>query len=200
MPELITNPTLDRLLSTTEQIIRERGCRRTTLQEIMNRSGLSKGAIYHYVTSKDELFGLIFKSRMEAVNTRFFEAVKSARRELDQPLKAITEGLRHIHNEKDVSNQIFIYLLSQQENPAIREMLREIYDHSVRTAAIWIETGQKNGVIPDSLDARKMADMFVVLSYGLRARSMISTEAVSFSMDDFHELMHHMLSEHSRGG
>ncbi|WP_175471903.1 helix-turn-helix domain-containing protein [Paenibacillus naphthalenovorans] len=37
------------ILSTTEQLIKEKGCQQTTLQDIMERTGLSKGAIYHYV-------------------------------------------------------------------------------------------------------------------------------------------------------
>ncbi|WP_245602145.1 TetR/AcrR family transcriptional regulator [Peribacillus kribbensis] len=46
----------------------EIGCKNTTLQEIIKASGLSKGAIYHYVSSKDELFGLIFQNKLQEIN------------------------------------------------------------------------------------------------------------------------------------
>lgn len=59
-----TSPTLKHVLETTEQLAAEIGCQNTTLQEIIKRSGMSKGAIYHYVQSKDELFGLILEEHM----------------------------------------------------------------------------------------------------------------------------------------
>ncbi|MDF2935058.1 MAG: transcriptional regulator BetI [Paenibacillaceae bacterium] len=59
-----TSPTLKAVLETTEQLAAEIGCQNTTLQEIIKRSGMSKGAIYHYVQSKDELFGLILEEHM----------------------------------------------------------------------------------------------------------------------------------------
>ncbi|ALS22500.1 MULTISPECIES: TetR/AcrR family transcriptional regulator [Paenibacillus] len=61
------------ILSTTEQLIKEKGCQQTTLQDIMERTGLSKGAIYHYVKSKDELFGKILLGYMEELNHSFHE-------------------------------------------------------------------------------------------------------------------------------
>jgi AcrR family transcriptional regulator len=56
--------TLRLVLETTEKLAAEIGCQNTTLQEIIKRSGISKGAIYHYVQSKDELFGLILEQHM----------------------------------------------------------------------------------------------------------------------------------------
>ena len=59
------NPSFQNILLTTEELILEKGCRNTTLKDIIERTGLSKGAIYHYVASKDELFGLILKTKIE---------------------------------------------------------------------------------------------------------------------------------------
>ncbi|MFM9327509.1 TetR/AcrR family transcriptional regulator [Paenibacillus mesotrionivorans] len=59
-----TSLTLKAVLETTERLAAEIGCQNTTLQEIIKRSGMSKGAIYHYVQSKDELFGLILEEHM----------------------------------------------------------------------------------------------------------------------------------------
>ncbi|UFJ40787.1 TetR/AcrR family transcriptional regulator [Brevibacillus humidisoli] len=187
------NPSFQLLLSTTEQLIEEKGCRNTTLQEIINRSGLSKGAIYHYVRSKDELFGLVLQTRLEAVNERFFSQVNAGKKELDHPLQAIAEGLQHIHDPKDVTNQIFVYLVSQRDNPAIARLLQDLYQLSLQTSVNWIETGQQNGVIPSTLDARRIADMFIVISYGFRLRSMVTTDENHFSIADFHQVMRETL-------
>lgn len=194
-----TNRSFQLLLSATEQLVEEKGCRSTTLQDIMNRTGLSKGAIYHYVKSKDELLGLVLKARIEATSQRFYEAVNQGDRDLFRPLNAISEGLQHIQNEKDVTNRIFIYLLSQQENPSIRQMLHDLYEHSIRTSVKWIQTGQSHGVIPEQIDAQKAAELFTVLSYGFRMRSMIGPENVQLSFADFHSIMVQTLHNQLKG-
>ena len=61
------NPTFQHILAITEELILEKGCRHTTLKSIIERTGLSKGAIYHYVDSKDELFRLILQSKVTIV-------------------------------------------------------------------------------------------------------------------------------------
>lgn len=69
------------ILDTAEQIIQEKGCRQTTMQDIIDRSGLSKGAIYHYVSGKDELFGLILKAKMDQMNDSFKQSVSKRPKE-----------------------------------------------------------------------------------------------------------------------
>lgn len=186
--EIATSQTFQLLLSTTEELIRERGCKNTTLQEIMNRTGLSKGAIYHYVKSKDELFGLVLKSRMESRNEKFFASV-SAGSGVANPLMAITEGIRQSQQKNDVSNQIFIYLLSHKDDPVIDTIVTQMYEHGLANGMKWIETGQEKGAIPAELDAKKTAELFQLIVYGLRIRSLISPEATVFTEEDFHHFM-----------
>lgn len=184
------------LLQTTEALIQEKGCQRTTLREIMERSGLSKGAIYHYVKSKDELFGLVLKERLAKVNQRFQEAVNTDSPDLETPLSAIVQGMTHVDNPADVTNRIFIYLLGKKDDPAVEALLQEIYRIAEENAIAWIEAGQDSGVIAQEVDAKKAAHLFIVLSYGLRVRAMVEPHDPAFTMGDFHAYMYHIL----RGG
>jgi AcrR family transcriptional regulator len=168
------NNSFQLILETTEQLIKEKGCRLTTLQDIMDRSGLSKGAIYHYVSGKDELFGRILKARMEQVNARFMEVVSSTTTKgLNDPLQAIAEGAFRNAGHLDVANKIFIYLLGQMDNPKVADLVKEIYDFSLATAKKWIEYGQNYGVIPNTIDAEKMATIFLTFQYGMRVQNTI---------------------------
>lgn len=76
MSSIHQNPSFQLLLTATEELILEKGCQQTTLQDIMKRSGLSKGAIYHYVKSKDELLGLLLQRRFAAISQRFYQTVR----------------------------------------------------------------------------------------------------------------------------
>lgn len=195
MQSIHQNPTFQMLLSITEELIEEKGCHQTTLQDIIKRSGMSKGAIYHYVRSKDELLGLLLRKRLDQIGAYFYEKVHLGKNELEGPLEAIMEGLRHIQDPQDVTNQIILYLLSKKDDPTIGEMLTDIYNQSVENSKEWIELGQKGGVIPESLDAEKTATLFTVLTYGIRVQSVMSPNAKSFSMDDLHQMMYQKLSQ-----
>jgi len=165
------------ILETAEQLIAEKGCRQTTLQDIIDRSGLSKGAIYHYVSGKDELFGLILKSKMEVMNGKFNEVVAGAAAgDAVQPIRTISQGMLDRTNEQEVSNKIFTYLLSQIDNPKIATILKDVYEFSLQTASRWIETGQQAGAIPPAVDAQKMAAIFMVFTYGLRVHNVIAKD------------------------
>ncbi|WP_257009701.1 TetR/AcrR family transcriptional regulator [Evansella halocellulosilytica] len=180
------------LLSITEQLIHEKGCKKTTLQDIIQRSGLSKGAIYHYVRSKDELFGLILQIKMEKINDEFLKE-KENETGLEGPLHAISNGMKYVTDEADVTNNIFIYLLGRKEEPAIADILSHIYEHSIQLSVSWIEAGQRAGVIADTLDANQTAMMFMTFSYGLRVRAMIDPSSMSDASQEFHELMRNTL-------
>lgn len=186
-------PNLRHLLSITEQLIQEKGCKKTTLQDIIRVSGLSKGAIYHYVRSKDELFGLILQIKMEKTNDDFHKEKKKANTGLEGPLRAIANGMKYLTDEKDVTNVIFIYLLGRKEEPAISDILSYIYDHSFHLSVSWIEAGQRAGVIIEDLDAKQTAIMFMTFSFGLRVRAMIDPSNMANVSQEFHELMRNTL-------
>lgn len=188
-----SSSSLQQILDAAERLIKEKGCRQTTLQDIITSSGLSKGAIYHYVSGKDELFGMILKSKMETMNARFLQAVtQSAERDARMPVQSISEGMTSSTDKEQVSNKIFTYLLSQVDNPKVADVLREVYQYSLQTATAWITTGQQKGAIPPEIDAGHMASMYMVFTYGLRVRNTImqDTEGAIPTEDIFGLLIH----------
>lgn len=50
-----TPPMRDRLLRAAEQVLAERGYHGARVEDVVRRAGASKGAFYHYFTSKEEL-------------------------------------------------------------------------------------------------------------------------------------------------
>ncbi|AJY76720.1 TetR/AcrR family transcriptional regulator [Paenibacillus beijingensis] len=176
--------TLQLLLDTTKTLISEKGCTQTTLSDIMQQSGLSKGAIFHYVSSKDELFSLVLKAAVDETNNRFFDAVHLGEKEFDAPMQEIAKGISILGDAGDVTNLILMYLISKSDQPAVKEVLNHFYEHSVRTSKKWIATGQQHGIIPPHINADQTAELFVLLSYGLRVRAAMNSES-AFGISDF---------------
>ena len=48
--------TIRKILDTAERLFIEKGYDHASLQEIIDETGLSKGAIYHHFTSKEDIF------------------------------------------------------------------------------------------------------------------------------------------------
>lgn len=179
------NQNFQTIMDAAETLIQQKGCRQATLQDIARVSGLTKGAIYYYVSSKVELFGLILKSRVEQMNVRFTDVVISPQTKgLEDPLQLIAEGMARTSNHQDVTNKIFIYLLSQMDNPKVAEIVQQVYDYTLHTCTRWIESGQMRGVIPSEVNISATAEMLVVMIYGLRVQNTIAQQPSQFTTQD----------------
>ncbi|MEW9702688.1 TetR/AcrR family transcriptional regulator [Paenibacillus sp. SI8] len=186
--------TFHTIMDTTERLIQEKGCRQTTLQDIIRETGLSKGAIYHYVSSKDELLGLILKSRVERINERFTEIVNNPQMSgLGDPLELIAEGMVRSSSHQNVTNLIFIYLLGQMDNPKVMEIVQEVYGYTMQTCTKWIDIGKQHGVIPAEIESGKTAELFAMILYGLRVSSTIIQKPSPFTTKDLAAFMRRSL-------
>jgi AcrR family transcriptional regulator len=189
------NTTFQTIMDTMEALIQEKGCRQTTLQDIIRETGLSKGAIYHYVSSKDELLGLLLKSRVDQMNAKFNEVVNRPQTSgLGDPLQLIAEAMVRTSNHQDVTNQIFVYLLSQMDNTKVEEIVQEVYGYTLQTCTRWIDLGKKYGAIPFELESEAAAEFLVMFMYGLRVRNTIARQPSRYSTKDLADYLRRVLS------
>ena len=189
--------TIQTLLNATKQLIMEKGCDSTTLNDIMKRSGLSKGAIFHYVKTKDEIYTWVLLERLEEINGRFQEQVNKAKKEFEGPLQEITKKMMSLNEPHEITNQILVYLLSKTGRPEVDKALEIFYKQSVTLSQQWIQIGKDHNVIPKTTDAIKTGEFFVLLSLGLRIRAFLPTEEKSFQEEDFIELIKSMLRKNN---
>jgi AcrR family transcriptional regulator len=173
------------ILETTKQLIREKGCETLTMKDIMEGSGLSKGAIFHYVKTKDEIYAWVLKERNEIINKSFMGEVNLGKKEFEGPMQKIADMLQNLEDPHDVSNKVLKYLLGKEDQPAVADVLQEFYEQTIRYSKQWILTGQQYGVIPATIDANKTADLFVLISLGLRVRSSLTSGPLYFNVQDF---------------
>lgn len=181
--------TIRQLLDATKELIREKGCHSVTMKDIMEQSELSKGAIFHYVKSKDEIFAWVLQERLDEINERFMNEVEQGGGTFDGPMQKIASSLPALEDAQDVTNKVLMYLLGKESEPAVAEALKQFYERSVQLSRQWIATGQRHGVIPESVDAELTAEMFVLLSLGLRVRSSLTTAPASFNARHFSSVM-----------
>ncbi|WP_440116944.1 TetR/AcrR family transcriptional regulator [Paenibacillus sp. QZ-Y1] len=188
--------TVQQLLSATKALLQEKSCYAITLKDIMEQSKLSKGAIFHYVKSRDEIFAWVLQERLEAINEQFDkEVAKSPDKTFDGPMLAISNNLAGLEESHEVTNKVLLYLLGKEDEPAIAEVLQHFYERSVSFSTQWIRTGQEHGVIEASVDADKTAELFVLLSLGLRVRASFPTTSVSLPAQEVSNFMSGILKK-----
>ncbi|MFD2673642.1 TetR/AcrR family transcriptional regulator [Marinicrinis sediminis] len=175
--------TTARILETTLTLIKQKGCEAVTLKDIVAHSGLSKGAIFHYVKSKEEIFAWILREQIEQTNTRFLNEVHEGGSSFAGPMERITEALQAMDDPRNLSSQVLMYLLGKEKDPKVTEVLNQFYDTLLNMAKSWIEIGQQHGVIQPSVDADTTAEMFVLLGFGMRMRASFSAQATHFNAD-----------------
>jgi AcrR family transcriptional regulator len=76
------------LLAVTEQIMEEKGCDATTVQEIADRADVALGTFYSYFDSKDDIIIAV----MEAIMTRMGHRIRIVTDNFDDPGQAFAFG------------------------------------------------------------------------------------------------------------
>src|SRR5690348_3647600 len=63
-------PVQERLLAAASRLFAERGFALTSVQEIVERAGVTKGAMYHYYASKDDLLQQTYTRLLDVQSSR----------------------------------------------------------------------------------------------------------------------------------
>ncbi|NOU67223.1 TetR family transcriptional regulator [Paenibacillus sp. LMG 31461] len=175
--------TTRKLLEATKALLKEKGCHAITMKDIMEQSSLSKGAIFHYVKSKDEIYAMVLHERLEETNTKFMQETEHAVKSFEGPMQSIAHNLIALEDSHDITNKILKYLLGKEDDPTVAEVLQHFYERSVSFAKNWITIGQLHGVIMDHVNPDQTAEMFVLLSLGLRVRSSFASTTTQVSTE-----------------
>jgi len=147
-----------RLLSAATRLFAQRGYDRTSVQEIVAAAGVTKGAMYHYFGSKDDLLSEIY-GRVLRLQTEQLEKVAATEAPVLERLRraAVDVVVSTIENLDDTT--IFmqsIHLLSPEKRRAVRAERRR-YHERFRSL---IEEGQRAGVFRQDKPADIVVDFF----------------------------------------
>lgn len=148
------------IMDTAQRLFMEQGYDGTSMQNIMDETGLSKGAIYHHFSSKEEIFETICR-RIGEENAQRLAAVR------DDAHLTGAEKLRELfrsamlHPNQEQVVDIVPYLL---DNPRFLAMhLRELFDI---TAPDYLVPILEEGIADGSVKAenpKELAEAILVL-------------------------------------
>lgn len=82
-----------RIVDTAVNVFHQKGYRAATLDDVANELGLTKAALYHYVSSKEELLSIIY---IQALESFFAKAYEIGEMDMEPPEKLRTLVRHHI--------------------------------------------------------------------------------------------------------
>lgn len=149
-------PVPQRLLAAATRLFADRGYDRTSVQEIVEAAGVTKGALYHYFGSKEDLLQEVY-SRLLRVQQERLDAFADAGGPVEVRLRdaAADVVVTTIGNLDDAS--IFfrsMHHLSPEKNKQVRVERRRYHE---RFRAL-VEEGQRTGVFAADIPADLVVD------------------------------------------
>jgi AcrR family transcriptional regulator len=154
-----------RILYTATNLFLENGYKKTKMTEIARALGVSKGALYQYYKSKEELLLEVIKSGAQFRRSTIFNELSS-----DQ----LSELSNPVYFSKMVSstnqmNQLGVEVASAAlHNKELLEGLRSFYQSEVDVVQSYFETLKEEGLIKPEINSRLVALSILSLRTGLR--------------------------------
>jgi AcrR family transcriptional regulator len=159
----------DRIITAAVTVFADKGYHRATIADVVQRSGLSVGAIYTHFRNKEELFlyscDLISGQGLDELGMRLAPLTSSA----DRLRAAIAYYVETIDEFDDAPGQVGLVRAWAEagDEPGVREMLVRRRERLAGAAQLLIQEGIARGELPSWLDVEGVARGFMALLDGL---------------------------------
>ena len=155
-------------LQTALELFYEKGYENTTIQDIIDHLGVSKGAFYHYFKSKEEVIVSIARnytdravSIMENIITR---TDLSAVDKLNEILKSVNE---YKFREREWRSKFRGAIKSEENFKLHNKMIHLMKQDAIGLFMELIDSGVEEGVFGDPVNSLEMADFFLNTVFAL---------------------------------
>ena len=145
-----------RLLASATRLFAERGFERTTVQEIVDAAGVTKGALYHYFGSKDDLLHEVY-ARVLRLQQERLDSFAGADAPVEQRLRDAAADVVVTTIENADDTMIFFRSMHQLSPEKQRQVRAERRRYHERFRAL-VEEGQRTGVFSSAVPAELVVD------------------------------------------
>jgi AcrR family transcriptional regulator len=146
-----------------------------TMKEIVEKTGLSKGAFYHYFSSKEELFNEVIRTfylKMMAIEFEKFDQKSFYgfyHNYVDYVMREFM-GLKNLLNDTNDEDDINYLLLAFDAINIFPDYNQLVTEHHARELTAWAEAvarGKASGELHSVMTDEQIARMFVYSSDGI---------------------------------
>ncbi len=154
----------NRIVSVAHEAFAEKGYDQTTMEDIGNRLGVSKGALYLYFKSKEELFETICETRQRTLRRMLRASLKEG--DLLASSLDFFNAITAQHSEYPIG-LTFELISEAARNEKLKTILSEDYDKRLEILAKFLQEQRSNGLLNDYVDVSSLAASLSALFNGL---------------------------------
>ncbi len=153
-----------RILDAANKVFAEKGYHEATMDDIAKRLGVSKGAIYLYFASKEDLFEAMCKTAPEAFKVILYSSFSTEM----NPVQSVTQFFDKMLKLSASNPGLSFEILSEaSRNPSLKRILRQNHQEYERVLTGFLEEGRKRRMVGNNLDIRPLANALIALWNGL---------------------------------
>lgn len=158
-----------RIIEAAMDVIAERGCDQLTFEQVAKKIGVSKGAVYWYFRSKEELITAVLKKFRGDFERTTFESFYN--RPIEEMMLQIFERFSLTDNrQRAIFFEMFALAVRSSD---VRHATRDYYLGLVATFEEAIKKEQKQQLIAPDIDPHKIALLMVALYSGLQNYELV---------------------------
>lgn len=158
-----------RIIEAAMVVIAERGCDQMTIDDVANKLGVSKGAVYWYYKNKEQLIGAVLNKIQSDMQKVSFESYYN--RPLDETLIQMFDRFA-LTDDKQRAIFFEMFALATR-NSDVRQFTREYYEGLVSTIENAIKKEKRKEFRQTEADAHKLALLIVALYSGLQNYELV---------------------------
>lgn len=180
------------ILNTSFTLFLRKNFKEVTMNEIVRETGLSKGALYHYFTSKEQLFkevidSFFFKKMVIDFKKLRNDSLKNFYRHYAKEVKRIIMDLEKYLNSKNESVDINYFMMmfdAIKIFPGFRDKIKDTQKNELSAWTRMVRKARKGGEFTSPMSDEQIARFFVYSSDGitLNLLSNKSYETVDLQM------------------
>ncbi|GAA2135971.1 TetR/AcrR family transcriptional regulator [Glycomyces algeriensis] len=148
-----TKNVADEVLRAALELFAEQGYANTSVQQIVQAAGVTKGAMYHYFTSKDDLLFAIYE-RMLSLQKRRLDEITAKGGETEAVLRAVCEDVVVTSIDFLPEGTVFFrsqHMLTPERQAEVKRRRREYHDKFAELIVRGQEEGRFRDDVPVSV-------------------------------------------------
>ncbi len=157
-----------RILHAAEDLFSSKGYHETSMDNIVEKSGMSKGAIYGHFKSKENLFLEI----LEKQQTSTLSQIKSSFSPKDSPMKKLEKAVEmafssQVEHSRETCRMNLEFFVAVPKIEALKPRLENRYATVHKFIAEIIEEGVKKGEFRQDIDVDSLVSIIIATLDGL---------------------------------
>ncbi len=158
-----------KIIQAARKVFAEKGYHDTTMDDIAKEIGVSKGALYSYFKSKEDLLKELSLQNHQTLRDIINTACKS--HDLTPALEEVYVQMTEKYGGNMHTNFEIIALAAHE--PTTKKIIMEDFQRDIDTVQSFLEDKMKQGTMRTDVNARALAELFTSLYMGTMAKLIL---------------------------